>query len=245
MKHLVIVLTLLVAFGAVAEATPTPFLSIDDGTSTRIDTNPTAWIRLYGGHDTWVQTSLNPFTMTSQQIPSSYSWLLENHWYCVDLNEANVPEPIAWDFYDTATLDEPFGKPSGQGYIYGSIAGLRRAAWLLDTYHGDVSSSPTRRAALQLAIWEAVYDNDLVLDLGDGLFMASASEGGSPLTGAVVDFAVEYYEASYGRSGRGVYAVDGQNLLGRTEIPEPGTLILLGIVILAGGIGAVRRRSSR
>ncbi len=44
------------------------------------------------------------------------------------------------------------------------------------------------------------------------------------------------------RSGRGVYAVDGQNMLSRHEIPEPSTLILLGLGLTAVGEGVIHRR---
>ncbi len=241
MKRLLIVPAMLLAFAAVAQS-QTPFLDITDGAFSSRHTNITIKVHQFGPTPGWTNVHLSSQGLVSGQVnASAYSWMADgpgayqNQWYCVDLN--SFQGGSVWDFYHTATLTEPFGSPAGN---YGTIEGLRRAAWLVNTYH-DEANTATLRAALQLAVWEAVYDGGdptaTTLDITAGDFR---TEGFNNST--VTNKAASWYAESFGKSGHGIYGVDGQNVLGRSEIPEPGTLILLGLGLTVAGVGVIRRR---
>ncbi len=243
MKHSLIAMCMLVALSSASQA-QTPFLSISDGSFGPRNTNLTIQVLMVSGN--WQSVYLTAQGLTSAQVADSpYSWMQGsgNHWYCADLN--SIQSGSAWEFFDTASLTAPFGEPVGGNY--GTMEGLRRAAWLVDTYHSEANDA-AKRASLQLAVWEAVYDNfdgggneRDAFDHTTGAFQARAAGNASHLDDQT-GLAGEWFAASHGKSGRGVYAVDGQNMLGRTEIPEPSTLVLLGLGLTVAGFGIVRKR---
>jgi hypothetical protein len=157
------------------------------------------------------------------------AWLTGHRWYCADLSE--WIQPSARDYYWT---DDDAGI-SGGG-TQGSVEGNRRAAWILNRWTWTASSN-NDRAALQLAVWEAIYDNDNDFDLDSGNFYIGSLSGSN--TSYVRSQAGTYYAGS-SDDGIGVYAYDDQNLL--RGVPEPGTLILLGVGLLGSGVASIRRR---
>ena len=176
--------------------------------------------------------SLATFSLSASPWPSGYQWLGGPTYYCADMSEWIAPSNRTYYWTNDAVAGIS---------IQGTAAGNRRAAWILSN-HSSSTDGSIKRAALQLAIWEAIYDNGATLDLTKGNFKVGSLAGGSSADySAIRTYAATYYGGS-SEDGLGVYAYDQQNLL--RGVPEPGTVILLGLALAGSGIVLLRRRRS-
>lgn len=161
--------------------------------------------------------------------------------YCI---EANVYEPAGpfhehiYTPYSTGTWVPPQG---------GTNAGLQWAAHILRNVDPNRNeASALKRAALQLAIWEALYDYtaDYSWSFTGGSFRINsmAVPGGFAWTTAQIQTEAASYLNTYkGQCNYGTVLHDGQDLL-RVDVPEPGSLALIGLVLALGSGLAFRSR---
>jgi hypothetical protein len=104
-----------------------------------------------------------------------------------------------------------------------------RVGWLVDTYAATVHATGTNTdaAALQIAIWEALYDS--TEGLSSGVFQLVT-------TGAIHDRAQQYLDALYSGGSGGYHTASGtwldtnagQDQVVLTPTPEPTSLLLVG-----------------
>lgn len=160
--------------------------------------------------------------------------------YCVDLLHS-----VQWGKTYEATLDEMtnWGAPNNTPSSPLPDAGAH-AAWLYHEY-GDAAptgySEAKLRAALQLAIWNVLYDEDFDVSTGD--FSVSGDSAAMGLANTWLS-ALKTAIQSGGGTSNAVW-VQTHDIERTTEtqdfmVPEPGVLILLGTSLL--GLAVIRRR---
>jgi hypothetical protein len=164
-----------------------------------------------------------------------------------------TPAGFQTDFYTycidaTQYLRDPqyVAVRSMDAFTGGSSNAGAKVSWLFNTYASTIraTGTNTQAAALQVAIWEALYDGSQ--NLGAGAFRIGT-------TGAVRTQAEAYLTALYSTNYLGSTAawldVDGGNTnpayRGQDQIthgvPEPSTLLLMGVA----GLALARRRRTR
>jgi hypothetical protein len=127
---------------------------------------------------------------------------------------------------------------SSNGFTNGANDGGSKAAWLFNEYAAAIhanntSTANTQAAALQVAIWEAMYDNSA--NLGDGNFRLTT-------TGSIRTQAQSYLASLY-NAGSSIYTQSIASVLevargdrGQDQIvsrvSEPSTLLLVGVAFL-------------
>jgi hypothetical protein len=141
--------------------------------------------------------------------------------YCVDMSQyLQDPQTV-----NVISSDDFMGGDAGSG---------ARAAWLFNSYASAIRSntyadSNLRAAALQVAIWEAVYDS--TGNLGGGDFTLAT-------TGSIRSYADSYITALYSVDWSSSNAlilntsderVAGQDQVTNIAVPEPATFALVGL----------------
>lgn len=204
----------------------------------------TGGITLYYGSDSvntqsgWAKVTVtNDSGMNPLEVGNTYEA------YCVDLlhmaanNNSKTANLRAWNLYgDNSTF----------------FFRAQAASYLLDTYV-DTYTTDKFKAALQMAIWEVLFEDYLpngsawssVKNIGN--FRWSTSDGFDPLTLGTLLTDAQSKASDYTGGAVWIRAYsegnDSQDFGTKGQVPEPGTMMLLGLGLFGLGAVGVRRRN--
>jgi len=176
------------------------------------------------------------------------TFINDHKFYTVGAGEFQVTfewhEHFDFDIAYCVDLDSEIGKGTYDidsfHYITEADTNYLRAAWLMDEFASDASSS-NQQAGLQLAIWDAIYGNSFT-----NYSNFQISRFYSEYTDAADD-ALNMWESlgdTYAIAYSSFNNVKAQDLLVQMDpVPEPGTMLLLGMGI--AGLGAAGRKRFR
>jgi hypothetical protein len=127
------------------------------------------------------------------------------------------------------------------------ISNGNRAAWL---YLNAVTTNEIDEAALQLAIWDVIYDNGDGLDFGNGdvsFIFASTPDDyvtkANAYVASSVGMSADAWWVSFNNHGDGTNQDIIAPKLSAPAVPEPGSIALLAGSAM--GLGVVLRRRAR
>lgn len=194
--------------------------------------------------------------------------------YCIDINtdvfesSIGLPEPPA-TYSAEAALMSGWSDPSGLITLPGAGS---RAAWLYNTYAATFSATQLdERSALQLALWNTLYDVDFSVSPSAGNFYVSVATadtaGNAASYAAIASLANGFLTDLQNNLGQAALSdaawlqlsvttpatetepaktIDAQDFIGpltpATPVPEPGAGMLLGMGIAS--LAAFRSRKS-
>ena len=157
--------------------------------------------------------------------------------FCIELTQNAVTN---WNTY---TLGDVASSPTPGSALSGGAAGMGAAkagqlGQLWGSYHADALTNNVSRAALQLAVWEIVYDDGL--DLGGGGFKVLNYSADSA---AAKTRAGQYLAGLSGYNGpsAGLVALRSESLQDQL-VAVPAPTAALGGLALLGGVAVARRR---
>ncbi|HWA81942.1 MAG TPA: PEP-CTERM sorting domain-containing protein [Fimbriimonadaceae bacterium] len=167
------------------------------------------------GHTTGTfYSGLLNFTDSSNSTPLGTNF----NTICVDLDD-EINGGASWSFstFDSNTLG----------------GGLQTAGNIISAFYSSVTTN-AQASGLQLAAWEAVYDNGAAADFANGNFIVTNASSDA------LTWATYYYDNGASVAGDSIYfrPADGSGGQGQmAPVPEPASFAALGL-----GLLALRRR---
>ncbi len=135
-----------------------------------------------------------------------------------------------------------------------SNAAIVRAAWLVDRFHADLDALASKNSAmtaLQLAVWETLYDGGAGTDLDSGTFalaQGGASAGALLLANGFLAELAGADLSAFATNARWAVSSSRQDQIVFTNpIPEPSSVVLFGFgaALVAAAINRSRTLGAR
>lgn len=206
-----------------------------------------------GWAGSWTATIVNPQPGGYAVLPSPFSPGFTFTAFCTDIGNANANGTYNYErlAFSSAATSTPEGTAPDPDWA-NSLSG-QRAAWVYNTYVGAVVDANSR-AAMCIAIWEALYEGSGTFDVKN----RGTAAGGDDTTGrtfvvtgldAVLDLANSWLAAGVTANFYGYdyswfaerQTPDVQSLIGPgTPIPEPSTVIAGLLLLLPFGASTIR-----
>lgn len=189
------------------------------------------------------------FTVYLGAVPAKFDTGLETLLYCVsDLNislgQGALPYRYTYVYTGPFSMNTEWAAVPQPNPPGGTNLNGQRASWLYINFAADATTSE-KQAALQLAIWNAVWDTDFTLASGNfkssvsGSLLTTAQGYLTALGTAQTAGEMGSVDASYYRLFKN--GVEQQGFIG--PVPEPALILLLGLGI--GGVFVVSRRMTK
>jgi len=199
---------------------------------------PKAMATLPGGTKNFNAGGFSGTYTPSPPAPVSFFGTSLSDTFCVEIYQNIVTGPVGgYSVVDPTSTAYSAGGANGWGFD--NVNTSKRIDELMSWAYAGVSS-PTQSTALQLAIWNVIYDNDNDVTAG---FFNVVDFSATTLNSAVALAANGFLTGSIGATVTRHYLVatnaDSQDVL---VIPTPGSLALAGLGL--AGLAVTRRRRS-